>query len=155
MKYTVKFSCGHEEEMQIYGKAKAKEKKIKYLSESGICSKCYKEMMNEKNSENCEEVRMSYREYKENYADCKTKSGSYDKEEKTIIVYVPVSAEVDAKEICQKALEIIVRNKRKKAEEVTPADVYAELTAMGYNVQDLDMPENIKGDIIGQKEHWS
>lgn len=39
-------------------------------------------MMNEKNSENCEEVRMSYREYKENYADRKTKSGSYDKEEK-------------------------------------------------------------------------
>jgi hypothetical protein len=32
---------------------------------------------------------MTYAEYKRNYADCKTKSGSYDAKSKTIIVYVP------------------------------------------------------------------
>lgn len=35
-----------------------------------------------------EEVRMTYREYKESYSNHKTKKDSYDKESKTIIVYV-------------------------------------------------------------------
>ena len=117
--------------------------------------------MNEENAENCEEVVMSYREYKENYADCKTKAGSYDKTEKTIVVYVPKKEEKeekeeDAKEICQKALEAIVKSKNKTAEEVTPADVYDELVEKGYDIRRLkDMPDNIRNDIIERKEHWS
>ena len=114
--------------------------------------------MNEENAENCEEVVMSYREYKENYADCKTKAGSYDKTEKTIVVYVPKKEEKeeDAKEICQKALEAIVKSKNKTAEEVTPAEVYDELVEKGYDIRRLkDMPDNIRNDIIERKEHWS
>ena len=31
MKYDVTFSCGHTEEIQIYGKAEERERKIKYF----------------------------------------------------------------------------------------------------------------------------
>ena len=34
------------------------------------------------------EVKMSYREYKQNYSDCATKKGSYDSFNKTVVVYV-------------------------------------------------------------------
>lgn len=161
MKYSVEFSCGHTEEVQIYGKAEERERKIRYFGKSGLCHECYKKKMNEENAENCEEVVMSYREYKENYADCKTKAGSYDKTEKTIVVYVPKKEEKeekeeDAKEICQKALEAIVKSKNKTAEEVTPADVYDELVEKGYDIRRLkDMPDNIRNDIIERKEYWS
>lgn len=37
----------------------------------------------------CIETEMKYSEYKANYSGCKTKKDSYDKENKTIIVYVP------------------------------------------------------------------
>lgn len=56
MKYDVTFSCGHAETVEIYGKTEDREKKIAYYGKSGICRKCYEKMMNEKNSENCEEV---------------------------------------------------------------------------------------------------
>ena len=39
--------------------------------------------------ENMETVRMLYRNYKNHYADCKTVSGSYDCEAKSIEVLVP------------------------------------------------------------------
>lgn len=158
MKYDVTFSCGHTEEVQIYGKTEERERKIKYYGKSGLCSECYKKKMNEEIAENCEEVVMSYREYKENYADCKTKAGSYDKAEKTIVVYVPKKEEKeeDAKEICQKALEAITKSKNKTPEEVTPADVYDELMKKGYDIRKLkDMPDNIRNDIIKRKENWS
>ena len=81
MKYTLTRACGHEETVNIYGNAKERENKIKWY-ESTNCTECWK-------AEGCEEVEMAYREYKENFADCKTKKDSYDKDAKTIIVYVP------------------------------------------------------------------
>ncbi len=39
------------------------------------------------------EIRMSYKEYKENYYHCFTKPNSYDKREKTIVVFVPKNTE--------------------------------------------------------------
>lgn len=32
---------------------------------------------------------MSYKDYKTDYPNCKTKAGSYDGEKKTIVVFVP------------------------------------------------------------------
>lgn len=81
--YTVTRACGHEEVVNLYGPNAQREAKIKWL-ESTVCANCY-------NAEGCDEVEMLYREYKENYADCKTKQGSYDRENKTIIVYVPTA----------------------------------------------------------------
>ena len=88
-KYTVKFSCGHEGTVRLFGENAERERKIKYYEAYGICPECWAEKQNEENSEGCEEVKMTYRQYKTEYADCKTKKGSYNSEDKTIIVYVP------------------------------------------------------------------
>ena len=163
MKYDVTFSCGHTQEVQIYGKAEERERKIKYFGKSGLCPECYKKKMNE---ENCEEVRMSYREYKENYADCKTKSGSYDKEEKTIVVYIPKQEEKkeDSREVFGKALNAALEELKKesenaKPEEVTPVMIARELDKMGYTEEELkkmkDVPETVLKDVLEKKEDWT
>lgn len=89
MKYEVKFSCGHVHTVKLFGKTSDRERKIEYFERYGICPDCFREQKNIENGNGCEEVEMSYREYKLNYADCKTKSGSYNKATKTIVVYVP------------------------------------------------------------------
>lgn len=165
MKYDVTFSCGHTETVEIYGKTEDREKKIAYYGKSGICRKCYEKMMNEKNSENCEEVRMSYREYKENYADRKTKSGSYDKEEKTIVVYVPKKEEKeDSRQVFGKALNATVKELKKENESAGPEDVMPvmvarELDKMGYTEEKLkkmkDVPETVLKDVLERKENWT
>ena len=166
MKYSVIFSCGHAEEVQIYGKAEERERKIKYFGKSGLCPECYKKKMNEEKSENCEEVRMSSREYKENYADCKTKSGSYDKEEKTIVVYIPKQEEKkeDSREVFGKALNAALEELKKesenaKPEEVTPVMIARELDKMGYTEEELkkmkDVPETVLKDVLEKKEDWT
>lgn len=90
-KYNVKFSCGHEETIQLFGKEKDRKRKIDYFMNYGICSDCYREQKEIEKSIDCEEKEMPYREYKTNYSDCKTKAGSYNGETKTIIVYVPIT----------------------------------------------------------------
>ena len=41
-KYDVKFSCGHVETIQLYGKESDRQRKIAWLEEHGECSACYK-----------------------------------------------------------------------------------------------------------------
>ena len=40
--YTVKFSCGHEETIQLYGPGADRERKMDYYKNYGLCSVCYK-----------------------------------------------------------------------------------------------------------------
>ena len=47
---------------------------------------------------------MLYREYKEKYCDCRTKENSYNKETKTIIVYVPNDYIVKPREMEKKRI---------------------------------------------------
>lgn len=84
MKVWIKRACGHEEQVEVFGKVSEREYKIK-REEKKTCRECYLADQNK----DCDEVEMTYAEYKNSYADCKTKSGSYDKKNKTIIVYVP------------------------------------------------------------------
>jgi hypothetical protein len=91
MKYTVNFSCGHTETIQLFGKTSERERKIAYFERCGVCSCCYREMKEMEKAIDCEEVEMFYGDYKKNYANCKTKSGSYNGTTKTIVVYVPVN----------------------------------------------------------------
>lgn len=84
-KYNVKFSCGHEETIDLFGPVKERESKIAYFEKRGLCRECYEKEQNA----NCDVVEMPYSEYKNKYANCKTKANSYDKAKKTIIVYVP------------------------------------------------------------------
>lgn len=89
MKQSVRFSCGHEATVELFGKNADREKKIDYYKNYGVCPNCYKEQKEIEKSIGTAEVEMSYREYKTNYANCKTKAGSYDGIKKTIVVYVP------------------------------------------------------------------
>lgn len=45
MKYTVKCSCGHEIEVNIYGKESERESKIKWYETEAVCPECYKSKM--------------------------------------------------------------------------------------------------------------
>lgn len=90
MKYNVRFSCGHDEVVELFGKVADRERKMDYYKNYGVCSACYREQKAIENSIGCEEKEMSYREYKTSFASCKTKPGSYNGETKTIVVYVPV-----------------------------------------------------------------
>lgn len=42
MKYEVKFSCGHTETVELFGKSSDRERKIEYYENCGVCSECYK-----------------------------------------------------------------------------------------------------------------
>ena len=89
MKYMVKFSCGHTEQVELFGKAADRNKKIEYYEKSGVCPACYADQKEVEKSIGCTEVTMSYRQYKTDYSDCKTVSGSYNGNDRTITVYVP------------------------------------------------------------------
>lgn len=44
-KYEIKFSCGHTETIQLYGKMKDRQRKIEYFEREGLCSECYKKVV--------------------------------------------------------------------------------------------------------------
>ena len=88
-KYDVTFKCGHTGTVELFGKSEERERKLRWYEKNAICPDCYE---NEK-ADGCKEVKMLYREYKENYADFETKVDSYDRATKTIIVYVPENEE--------------------------------------------------------------
>lgn len=46
-KYTVKFSCGHEQTVELFGKGSDRKRKMEWYAESGLCSECYKKQMEE------------------------------------------------------------------------------------------------------------
>lgn len=47
-KYTVKMSCGHEQEVELFGEYSERRKKINFFENSGLCKDCYKRKMQEK-----------------------------------------------------------------------------------------------------------
>ena len=53
------------------------------------CPECRKARREAAEAEKYDEVEMFYGDYKKKYADCKTKSGSYNASTKTIIVLIP------------------------------------------------------------------
>lgn len=42
MKYEVKFSCGHVETVELFGKESDRQHKIAWFKKAGLCSECYK-----------------------------------------------------------------------------------------------------------------
>ena len=84
MKYWIKRTCGHEEQIELFGKTSERDYLLEKESHK-LCHECYEKEQNA----NCDAVEMSYSEYKNKYANCKTKANSYNKAKKTIIVYVP------------------------------------------------------------------
>lgn len=101
MKYEVTFSCGHTHTVELFGKTSDRERKIKYYETYGVCPDCYKAQKTAEMAKDCDEVVMFYGDYKNYYADCNTKPGSYDSKAKTIVVYVPRKQDAHAKESAQ------------------------------------------------------
>ena len=44
-KYNVTFKCGHEQEVELFGKMTEREKRIKYYEESCLCNECKQKMI--------------------------------------------------------------------------------------------------------------
>lgn len=42
MWYNVKYSCGHEGRVQLYGKNSERKRRISYFENYCVCSECYK-----------------------------------------------------------------------------------------------------------------
>ena len=70
MKYDITFSCGHTHTVDIYGSAAERERKVKWYETQAVCPDCYKTQLDAEAAEGCDEVEMSYKEYKIDYADC-------------------------------------------------------------------------------------
>ncbi len=90
MLFTIDHVCGHCADHQIYGTNTHGEREIKAekLAKT-LCPECYaKQQASQNEGHAVEEKEMSYREYKTDYPNNKTKPGSYDSKYKTIIVYV-------------------------------------------------------------------
>lgn len=92
-KYQVELSCGHTQQIELFGKNEERERKIEYLKNNGKCSECYKEELKKIQELKVAEkglkaTEISYREYKLNYSQCETVKNSYDANKKTIIVYI-------------------------------------------------------------------
>lgn len=95
MKYDVTYACGHTATVNLYGPTAERKKRLEWLQTHAVCPDCYKAAMDAENAEGCEEVTMTYAEYKNGYASCKTKHDSYNADTKTIVVYVPHSEVVE------------------------------------------------------------
>lgn len=52
MKYTIKMSCGHEEEKELFGSNAERERKIQYFQRSGLCKACYRAAKEAREKEN-------------------------------------------------------------------------------------------------------
>lgn len=83
--YSVDMSCGHKQTVNLNGDVLYVARRRVLYKESGLCDEC----LNDKNSQGCREVSMSYRRFKNDFSWCNYKRDSYDSIEKTITVYVP------------------------------------------------------------------
>lgn len=50
-KYSVVFSCGHEETVELFGKTSDREKKIEWMKRYAVCSECYQQQKKEAEEE--------------------------------------------------------------------------------------------------------
>lgn len=87
---TVLCSCGHYEKIQVLGKAIEREKKIQYFKDAGLCKDCYRQFIENQKALANEIIEMDYRsQYKVMFDWCEKVRNSYNKETKSIKVYVP------------------------------------------------------------------
>ena len=56
MKYYVTFSCGHEGEVNLYGKAAERDRRIAWYEKEGVCPDCYRKMKEEERKQADEEL---------------------------------------------------------------------------------------------------
>ena len=90
MTYKIKMSCGHTQNMVLYGPQKLIEEKIKYFKTRAVCVSCHMKQQLEKNiAAGYVEVRVPYREYKLRFANLPYIPDSYNKTDRSVIVCLP------------------------------------------------------------------
>ena len=148
-KYDVTYKCTHEGTVELFGKTTDRMKKIEWM-ETTLCPECYAREQAQKANKGMqiEEVEMLYREYKSNYAECKTLPNSYDRQTKTIIVLVPVEVEevaevtVETVEAAETTEDIItieqIAEKAKSTVERTKLILAMPIEKLEAIVQDLE-----------------
>lgn len=155
MKYNVKFSCGHVQEKELFGKSEEREKKLAYFEKYGLCHECYIEQKNIENSVGCKEVEIPYRQYKEEYSDCKTKAGSYNGDTKTIIVYIPydkLNDEIDYDHINEWARRI--RERKYVNDNIGKAGFCFDCRCVEMDTEDINkLWDKMKVIIVDGKEY--
>jgi len=77
-KYDVTYKCGHTGTVELFGKQTDRDSKLEWYKNTAVCPDCY----NAEKYADYEIIEMHYSEYKNNYADNKTVSNSYDKKRK-------------------------------------------------------------------------
>ena len=120
-KYNIVYQCGHEDTLELYGKSSQRDWAIEKAEES-LCPEC--EAIEYAKRNNLEIVEMHYGEYKNNFSSNSTVRGSYNKEGKTIKVYMP---KADALEDSQQAAEefdqVMINTAKVLAKGYVPATV--------------------------------
>mgnify|MGYP000978059085 CR=1 FL=1 len=90
MKYDITYSCGHEGVVELFGKSSARESKLAWYQNTAVCPKCYAaEQAAAWEAEGYAKLTVPYREYKDKYEGrTDVRKGEYDKDAKTITLYV-------------------------------------------------------------------
>lgn len=57
MKYTITMSCGHEDNVELFGSGSERERKLEYFKNCGLCKECYKKKMRKMETWTCMNVR--------------------------------------------------------------------------------------------------
>lgn len=61
MKYTVTFSCGHEAEVELFGKTSERDRRIAWYEKEGLCPDCYRKMKEEELADYAEKIETEYK----------------------------------------------------------------------------------------------
>ena len=162
MKYDITFSCGHTRTVDIYGSAAERERKVMWYATQAVCPDCYKAQLDAEAAEGCDEVEMSYKEYKTDHADCKTKRDSYNKETKTIVVYVPrteteeeiVEAAKSAYVACIEAFDKMIKTKCGTPEYAERKAEYMALNAKHNETWRRGMYCRRSQDLMARETGW-
>lgn len=132
MKYKIKMSCGHVQEVELYGHPEYIEDKIKFMQKRSVCGKCYMKKQLQKNlAAGYVEVRVPYRDYKLRYSNLPYIPGSYNVADMTILVCMPpkIAARAIERET-KKEQERLEREEKKRVQEQQKAERAAARAAI-------------------------
>lgn len=144
-KYSIVFSCGHEERIELLGPVKDRERKIAYFQEQGLCSECYRKQRQAKQRIK-PTSRIKYAEYKAKDLIYEAIKDTYNADDKTIEVMLkdlylletPI-ANIQLVIDSAKAVKYIVNNKISSKDALKESDYYTAYPSLdGKPIEDID-----------------
>lgn len=124
MTYKIKMSCGHVQEVELYGHPEYIEDKINFMKKRSVCGKCFmREQLQKYLDAGYVEVRVAYRDYKFRFANLPYLPDSYNIADRTVVVCMPPDIAVrvaERKAANEKAL--LEREEKKRLQEQRKAE---------------------------------